>query len=43
MNRQGLQVSAAVANTDAGVDISDWLLSRFSHLAPRTIAERLGL
>jgi S-adenosylmethionine synthetase len=37
------QPEMVTAITDAGVDISDWVRSRFSDLAPRTIAETLGL
>jgi len=37
------QPEMVTAITDAGVDISDWVRARFPDLAPRTIAETLGL
>ncbi len=40
----GLQQPEMVtAITDAGVDISDWVRSRFPDLSPRSISETLGL
>jgi S-adenosylmethionine synthetase len=37
------QPDMVTAVTDAGVDISDWVRARFPDLAPRAIAETLGL
>lgn len=37
------QPEMVTAVTDAGIDISDWVKSRFPDLAPRAIAETLGL
>ena len=37
------QPEMVTAVTDAGVDISDWVMSRFPDLAPAAIIDRLGL
>jgi S-adenosylmethionine synthetase len=37
------QPEMVTAITETGVDISDWVRSRFPDLSPRAIAERLGL